>query len=102
VFFGAPHKESTDSPWEDLVFDIALASTELRRESRRDILTAIIKAGAGGVRDTSERFNQLVGQYRTLNFFACKSSSTTGSVVCTPTQTYFVPPGNTSLKSILM
>lgn len=44
-------------------------------------MTSIIKAGADGIKDTSERFNQLVGQYEVINFYATRPNSTTGSIV---------------------
>lgn len=46
-------------------------------------MTAIVKAGADGIRDISERFNQLAGQYKVLNYHAPEESEMTGSVVCT-------------------
>lgn len=82
MFFGTPHQETKSRLWDDLVFDIALASLEAQRSTRRHIMTSIIKTGVGGIKETSERFNQLAGQYKTINFYATRPNHTTGSIVC--------------------
>ena len=81
MFFGTPHQETMTCPWDDLVFNIALASTETQRDLRRQIMISIIKAGADGIKDTSERFNQLIGQYEIINFYATRHNNMTGSIV---------------------
>ncbi|KAF8462772.1 hypothetical protein BDZ91DRAFT_661893 [Kalaharituber pfeilii] len=81
VFFATPHQESECCPWPDIIFDVALASTELNRSNRRHIITSVIKSGPAGVIDVSERFNQLAGQYRVLNFYPMEENDTVGAIV---------------------
>jgi hypothetical protein len=86
VFFGTPHhhEEGNAWPWVDLVFNITLASTEAEPFvfPRREILSAVVRAGPESLSASSSRFHTLAEQYHFFNIFEMQQTSFVGNVVC--------------------
>jgi hypothetical protein len=80
-FLATPHQETESSPWADLLFNIALASTENTPTKREELLTSVRESGSAAVIDASERFYTFASQYQILSFYETKATEFMGSVV---------------------
>lgn len=78
IFFGTPHQADSGSSWDDLLFDIALASTEGDPGKRRKVMASVIHTGSAVLKEVSERFYTYASQYHALSFYETKATEVIG------------------------
>jgi hypothetical protein len=79
IFFGTPYRATDHSAWEDLVYNIVLASAD--KDARKGMTRSVHK-WCKALTELSQQFSEVVGNYSTVNIAQDEGSLEPGIHVC--------------------